>query len=117
MPPRHPSTSRGIARTASGVSFSLRPVAAIVIIFAMARIPPVAEDSASAEVRDMAAAHAAAGFAMSNMKWTLAHSPVALAAVLEFLTASGAMMVATNVLNRALRVDLDVHLLPYPSAT
>jgi hypothetical protein len=174
----------------------------------MARIPPVAEASASAEVRDMAAAHTASGFAMSNMKWTLARSPIAFAAVLDFytvhdavgrllgprrawlfchaisvqseclncstlfrrmlieagddpdaleldeldelvvrfgrqlatdadgvddelytqlaerftdadivlLTASGAMMVATNVLNKALRVDLDGYLLPYVPA-
>jgi alkylhydroperoxidase family enzyme len=173
----------------------------------MARIPPVDEAAATANVRAMAEAHIAAGFDMSNMKWTLAHSPVAFGAVLDFytvhaavgqlvgprrawlfchaisvqseclncstlfrrllieagddpdtlvldeldelivrfgrqlaadahgvddalygrlaerftneeivlLTSSGAMMVATNVLNKALRVDLDVHLLPYVS--
>lgn len=38
-------------------------------------------------------------------------------AEIVLLTASGAMMVATNVLNKALRVDLDVYLLPYVRAT
>jgi hypothetical protein len=37
-------------------------------------------------------------------------------AEIVLLTASGAMMVATNVLNKALRVDLDVYLLPYVPA-
>lgn len=175
----------------------------------MARIPPLEADSAPAQVREMAAAHVASGFAMSNMKWTLARSPVALAGVLEFyavhdalgrligarrawlfchaisvesdcltcstlfrrllieagddpdslvldeldqlvvrfgrqlavdahgvddelyarlaerfsdeeivlLTASGAMMIATNVLNKALRTDLDEYLLPYVAAS
>jgi alkylhydroperoxidase family enzyme len=38
-------------------------------------------------------------------------------AEIVLLTASGAMMVATNVLNKALQVDLDVYLLPYVRAT
>jgi hypothetical protein len=50
----------------------------------MARIPPVDESSAPAQSRELAAAHAATGSRMTNMKWTLAHSPVALDALLQW---------------------------------
>ena len=50
----------------------------------MARIPPVDETSAPLESRALAAAHAATGGRMTNMKWTLAHSPVALDALLQW---------------------------------
>ncbi len=50
----------------------------------MARIPPVDETSAPAAAREQAAAHAATGGRMTNMKWTLAHSPSALAALLQW---------------------------------
>ena len=50
----------------------------------MARIEPVDESSAPAESRELAAAHAATGGRMTNMKWTLAHSPVALDALLQW---------------------------------
>src|SRR4051812_37455883 len=50
----------------------------------MARIPPVDETSAPADSRELAAAHAATGGRMTNMKWTLAHSPVALDALLQW---------------------------------
>ena len=48
----------------------------------MARIPPVNESSAPLASRELAAAHAASGGRMTNMKWTLAHSPVALDALI-----------------------------------
>ena len=50
----------------------------------MARIPPVDETSAPPQSRELAAAHAATGGRMTNMKWTLAHSPVALDALLQW---------------------------------
>jgi hypothetical protein len=50
----------------------------------MARIPPVDETSAPAVSRELAAAHAATGGRMTNMKWTAAHSPVALDALLQW---------------------------------
>jgi hypothetical protein len=50
----------------------------------MARIPPVDETSAPPDSRELAAAHAATGGRMTNMKWTLAHSPVALDALLQW---------------------------------
>jgi alkylhydroperoxidase family enzyme len=50
----------------------------------MARIAPLDETSAPPESRSLAAAHAAAGGRMTNMKWTLAHSPVALDALLSW---------------------------------
>ena len=53
-------------------------------ISAMARIPPVDETSAPPDSAELAAAHAATGGRMTNMKWTLAHSPVALDALLQW---------------------------------
>src|ERR1700748_3260904 len=50
----------------------------------MARIPPVDETSAPADSRELAAAHAATRGRMTNRKWTLAHSPVALDALLQW---------------------------------
>jgi len=50
----------------------------------MARIEPVDETSAPPASRELAAAHAATGGRMTNMKWTLAHSPVALDALLQW---------------------------------
>lgn len=50
----------------------------------MARISPVDETSAPPESVELAAAHAATGGRMTNMKWTLAHSPVALDALLQW---------------------------------
>ena len=50
----------------------------------MARIAPVDETSAPPASRELAAAHAATGGRMTNMKWTLAHSPVALDALLQW---------------------------------
>lgn len=50
----------------------------------MARIEPVDETSAPAESVELAAAHAATGGRMTNMKWTLAHAPVALDALLQW---------------------------------
>lgn len=50
----------------------------------MARILPVDETSAPPDSRELAAAHAATGGRMTNMKWTLAHSPVALDALLQW---------------------------------
>ena len=50
----------------------------------MARIPPVDETSAPVASRELAAEHAATGGRMTNMKWTLAHSPVALDALLTW---------------------------------
>jgi hypothetical protein len=50
----------------------------------MARIAPLDETSAPPASRSIAAAHAAAGGRMTNMKWTLAHSPVALDALLSW---------------------------------
>src|SRR3954451_18253138 len=50
----------------------------------MARISPVDESSAPPASQDLAAAHVATGSRMTNMKWTLAHSPVALDALLQW---------------------------------
>ncbi len=50
----------------------------------MARIAPVDETSAPPASRELADAHAATGGRMTNMKWTLAHSPVALDALLQW---------------------------------
>src|SRR3954449_3433585 len=50
----------------------------------MARILPVDESSAPPASQDLAAAHVATGSRMTNMKWTLAHSPVALDALLTW---------------------------------
>jgi hypothetical protein len=50
----------------------------------MARIAPLDHDSAPSPSRSIAAAHAASGGRMTNMKWTLAHSPVALDALLQW---------------------------------
>src|SRR4051812_26913597 len=50
----------------------------------MPRIPPVDESSVSDASRSLAAEHLASGGRMTNMKWTLAHDPVALDALLEW---------------------------------
>ena len=50
----------------------------------MPRIRPFDESTAPAPSRELAAAHAATGGRMTNMKWTLAHSPVALDALLQW---------------------------------
>ncbi len=50
----------------------------------MARIPPVDESSAPPASRSLASEHLATGGRMTNMKWTLAHSPVALDALLQW---------------------------------
>jgi hypothetical protein len=50
----------------------------------MARIAPVDETSAPPASRELAAAHMATGGRMTNMKWTLARSPVALDALLQW---------------------------------
>ena len=50
----------------------------------MAWIPPLDDATASEDSRALAAAHAATGGRMTNMKWTLAHSPVALDALLQW---------------------------------
>jgi hypothetical protein len=50
----------------------------------MARIQPVDETSAPPESVELATAHAATGGRMTNMKWTLAHAPVALDALLQW---------------------------------
>jgi alkylhydroperoxidase family enzyme len=47
-------------------------------------ITPVEPDSAPDRSRDIAAAHAAAGARMTNMKWTLARAPAALDALLQW---------------------------------
>src|ERR1044072_5446947 len=48
----------------------------------MARITPVDESAAPPASQEIAAAHLASGSRMTNMKWTLAHSPVPLDALL-----------------------------------
>ena len=50
----------------------------------MARIEPVEESAAPTVSKELAAAHVATGSRMTNMKWTLAHSPVALDALLQW---------------------------------
>jgi alkylhydroperoxidase family enzyme len=50
----------------------------------MARIPPVDDAAAAPEAREAASAHAATGGRMTNMKWTLAHSPAAFRALMEW---------------------------------
>src|SRR4051794_14191857 len=50
----------------------------------MARIPPVDESSAPPASRSLASEHLASGGRMTNMKWTLAHSPAALDALLQW---------------------------------
>jgi alkylhydroperoxidase family enzyme len=50
----------------------------------MPRIKPLDEIEAPAASRATAAEHAATGGRMTNMKWTLAHSPTALTALLQW---------------------------------
>jgi hypothetical protein len=50
----------------------------------MTWIAPLDETSASEDSRTVAAAHAATGGRMTNMKWTLAHSPASLTALLQW---------------------------------
>jgi alkylhydroperoxidase family enzyme len=50
----------------------------------MAWITPLTDSEAPEGSRSLAAAHAASGGRMTNMKWTLAHSPVALDALLQW---------------------------------
>ena len=50
----------------------------------MAWISPLTEPDAPEDSRALAAAHAATGGRMTNMKWTLAHSPPALDALLQW---------------------------------
>jgi alkylhydroperoxidase family enzyme len=50
----------------------------------MAWIPPLNQDAAPEDSRALAAAHAATGGRMTNMKWTLAHAPAALEALLQW---------------------------------
>ena len=47
-------------------------------------IEPLDEQDAPDDSRAVAAGHAATGGRMTNMKWTLAHSPVALEALLQW---------------------------------
>ena len=47
-------------------------------------IPPLEESDAPEASRATADAHAATGGRMTNMKWTLAHDPAALDALLEW---------------------------------
>jgi alkylhydroperoxidase family enzyme len=54
------------------------------MIAAMPWIPPLDEAEAPEGSRATADAHAATGGRMTNMKWTLAHSPAALDALLEW---------------------------------
>src|SRR4029453_16410256 len=51
---------------------------------AVGATPPPPRGPAPAASRSIAAAHAATGGRMTNMKWTLAHSPVALDALLQW---------------------------------
>lgn len=51
---------------------------------AMPRIEPLDSSSAPPASLELAAAHEATGARMTNMKWTLAHAPAALRALLEW---------------------------------
>ena len=53
-------------------------------MIAMARIDPLDKDSAPDESLELASAHEASGSKMTNMKWTLAHAPAALRALLAW---------------------------------
>jgi 1-acyl-sn-glycerol-3-phosphate acyltransferase len=57
---------------------------ACAIMAVMAWITPLTEAGAPESSRSLAAAHAATGGRMTNMKWTLAHSPAALEALLQW---------------------------------
>jgi alkylhydroperoxidase family enzyme len=50
----------------------------------MPRVTPLGPDSAPPAALDLAADHERSGARMTNMKWTLARSPVALRALLEW---------------------------------
>jgi alkylhydroperoxidase family enzyme len=50
----------------------------------MPRIAPLAPDTASPSALELAAGHELSGGRMTNMKWTLAHAPAALRALLEW---------------------------------
>jgi len=50
----------------------------------MARIAPLNENSAPDGSVEIASAHEVSGSRMTNMKWTLAHAPAALRALLEW---------------------------------
>jgi hypothetical protein len=52
-------------------------------------IEPLDDRSAPEDSRAIAAGHAATGGRMTNMKWTLAHSPAALKALLEWYPLHG----------------------------
>jgi alkylhydroperoxidase family enzyme len=53
-------------------------------MIAMARIAPLNAGSAPLASVELASAHEVSGARMSNMKWTLAHAPAALRALLEW---------------------------------
>ena len=53
-------------------------------MIAMARIAPLDKDSAPHASVELASAHEVSGAKMTNMKWTLAHAPAALRALLEW---------------------------------
>ena len=53
-------------------------------MIAIARIAPLDKDSAPQRSVELASAHEVSGAKMSNMKWTLAHAPAALRALLEW---------------------------------
>jgi hypothetical protein len=53
-------------------------------MIAMVRISPLGPGSAPLASMEIASAHEAHGARMTNMKWTLAHAPAALRALLEW---------------------------------
>src|SRR5688572_31623686 len=76
--------ARGRSGVPSRATGPRRRVVACAIMAAMAWISPLTESAAPEGSRSLAAAHAATGGRMTNMKWTLAHSPAALEALLQW---------------------------------
>ena len=80
-PRRLPGAGRARTAAAEGARGDL---VACAIMAVMAWIPPLTESGAPEGSRSLAAAHAATGGRMTNMKWTLAHAPAALEALLQW---------------------------------
>ena len=83
---RHEAVARPrrLARAGRARAAVAERAPACAIMAVMAWIPPLTDAAAPEGSRSLAAAHAATGGRMTNMKWTLAHSPVALDALLQW---------------------------------
>ena len=76
--------ARRLARAGRARAAFAERASSCAIMAVMAWISPLTEAGAPESSRSLAAAHAATGGRMTNMKWTLAHSPAALEALLQW---------------------------------